>query len=217
MKNLLVLVPLLILFCGFSVFAQNAEHSKWPTALVDKDMPVFKGGKFKGWNQWDKSNEYSIFMIIEETNQADLDKYIAQLKNAGFEQIDEATFRKDLFEVKVQFNSNSILQISSRRINVMAWPSKWLNGVPEPKGGVLIQVDEPSEEMPGYVHLYIINFHREKVDAWLQDLKKAGFTIEGDGASKANMSLAGKTYKSLSIQLQENGSGEWIVDFNYSD
>jgi hypothetical protein len=217
MKDLRILLPLLILFCASLLFAQDAEHRKWPAALVDQDMPVFTGGKFKGWNQWDKSNEYSLFMIIEETNQAELDKYITQLKAAGFEQIDEATFRKDLFEVKVQFNSKTILQISSHRINTMVWPGKLLTGVPEPKGGALTQVDEPSEEMPGYVHMYIINFKREKVDAWLQDLKKAGFIVEEDGASKPNMTLAGKTYKSLSIQLQENGSGEWIVDFNYSD
>jgi hypothetical protein len=217
MKKLLAVLPVLTFFMVFSVFAQNPDHSKWPAELVHPDMPVYKGGMFKGWNQWDKSNQYSIFMIIEETNQAYLDKYIAQLKAAGFEEKESLIYQKDLFEVRLQFNSSTILQISSHKINVLEWPKTWLVGVPEPKGGALTQVNEPSEDMPDYVHLYIINFTRKNVDAWLQDLKKGGFTVEGDGASKSNMSLGGKTYKSLSIQLEENGTNEWMVDFNYSN
>jgi hypothetical protein len=217
MKKILAVLSVLVLFTAYSLFAQNLEHSKWPTEFVHPDLPVYKDGKFKGWNQWDKSNTYSIFMIIEETNQSDADKYTAQLKAAGFEDKGDGTYRKDLFDVKLQFNSNTILQISSSKINVMEWPKTLLVGIPEQKKGALTEVLEPSEEMPDYVHLYFTNLTGQDVDAWLQDLKKAGFTIEGHSASKTNVSLGGKTYKSLSIQVEDNGPDEWMVDFNYSN
>jgi hypothetical protein len=180
-------------------------------------MPVYKAGKFKGWNRWDKSNDYRIFMLIEQTNQSDLDKYIVQLKAAGFEEKSSTTYHKDLFDVELQFNSNTILQISSNRIQVLEWPKTWLDGIPEQKTGALTGVIEPSEEMPDYVQLYFINLTHTDIDGWLQDLKKAGFKVEGDGASKGNVSLGGKTYKSLDIQIQENGTNEWMLDFNYSN
>ena len=201
----------------YTVLAQSPEHKQWPAKHVHSDMPVYQGGKFKGWNQWDKSNDNSIFMIIEETNQSDLDRYIAQLKAAGFEDKGDGAYRKDLFEVKLQFNSDTILQISSSKINVLEWPTTLLVGIPIMNKGVLTEVLEPGEDMPGYVHLYFTDLSRQAVEAWLQELKRAGFTVEGNSAYKANANLGGKTYTSLSIQVEDNGPDEWMVDFNYSN
>jgi hypothetical protein len=217
MKKLLSIIPVLMLFTASSVFSQNQDHSKWPSEFVHPDMPVYKAGKFKGWNQWDKNNNYRLFMLIEETNQSDLDKYIAQLKAAGFEEKSSLNFHKDLFDVELQFNSNTILQISSNRITVIKWPKTWLVGIPELQKGALTSMIEPCEEMPDYLQLYFINLSQEDINAWLQDLKKAGFETGSDNASKTNVKLGGKTYKSLYIQLQENGTNEWMVDFNYSN
>ena len=92
-----------------------------------------------------------------------------------------------------------------------------LKTVPEQKKGTLTGLIEPSEEMPDYLQLYYINLTRQDIVAWLQELQKAGFTVEGLGAAKANMTLKGKTYPPLSIQIENNGETEWMIDFKYSD
>ena len=217
MKKLISSTTIGLLYLVTAILAQTPAHKEWPAAYVHPDLPIYQAGKFKGWNQWDKSNEYSLFMIIEETNQTDLDEYILQLKAAGFETHDGSTYHKDLFDVGLQFNNPTILQISSSKITSLVWPKKWLEGVPEQKRGTLTNMIEPSEEMPGYVQLYYINLPRQDLDIWLQELKKAGFSIEGNSASKSNMSLSGKTYRSLDIQVEDNGTDEWMIDFNYSD
>lgn len=208
---------MLLLITISAVFTQTPDRTKWPAAYLHPDLPMYKAGKFKGWNHWDKNNEYSIFMLIEETNQANLDQYIVQLKAAGFETQNGTTYHKDLFDVELQFNTPTILQISSHKISTLEWPKKLLEGVPEQKNGTLTQFIEPSEEMPGYVHLYYINLSQKDLGIWLQELIKAGFTIEGNNASKSNMILSGKTYPSLDIQVEDNGTNEWMIDFNYSD
>lgn len=217
MKTCLSVLSFVMLYTASLLFAQDAEHKQWPAGLMHPDMPVYQAGKFKAWNQWDKSNTYSIFMIIEETNQADLDKYITKLKASGFEEKNTDTYHKDNFDVKLQFNSNTILQISSSKITGLEWPNAWLKDIPEPNKGTLTNMIEPSEEMPDYLQLYYINLTPEDVNAWLQALKKAGFTIEGHSASKANVNLGEKSYHSLSIQIEDNGPNEWMIDFNYSD
>ena len=217
MKKHFVVMSALMLLAASSVLAQSPDRSKWPTKLVHPDMPVYQGGRLKGWNQWDKSNEYSIFILIENTNKADLSRYIALLKAAGFEEKNSDTYHKGLFDVRVQFNSETILQISSSKISGLEWPTALLKSVPEQKKGTLTGMIEPSEEMPDYLQLYYINLTRQDILVWLQDLQKAGFTVEGLGASKAKMTLNGKTYQSLSIQIEDNGETEWMIDFNYSN
>jgi hypothetical protein len=217
MRKKLAVYIVLLLFPLYSVWAQNPDRTRWPAELLHPDMPVYQKGKLKGWNQWDKNKKYSIFIIIEETGQADLDAYVSRLKSAGFEEKSDLIYQKDLFEVRLQFNSSTILQISSSRINTLDWPKALLAGIPEPQGGALTQVNEPSDDMPGYVHLYYINFTAEQVDTWLQELKKAGFEIEGHSASKSKMNLGDKAYNSVNIQIEDNGTNEWMVDFNYSD
>ncbi len=217
MKTCLSVLSFLTLYTASLIFAQDAEHKKWPAGLMHPDLPVYQAGKFKGWNQWDKSNTHSIFMIIEETNPTDLEKYITQLKTAGFEEKNTETYHKENFDVKLQFNSPTILQISSSKIAGMEWPKVWLKGIPEPNKGTLTNMIEPSEEMPDYLQLYYINLTPEDVDAWLQALIKAGFSVEEHRASKANVSLGEKTYQSLRILIEDNGTNEWMVDFKYSN
>ena len=81
-------------------------------------MPVYQGGRLKGWNQWDKSNEYSIFILIENTNKADLSRYIALLKAAGFEEKNSDTYHKGLFDVRVQLTTACGRSSTSERGNL---------------------------------------------------------------------------------------------------
>ena len=217
MKKHIMILSALMFLAASAVMAQSPDRSKWPTKFVHPDMPVYQAGKLKGWNQWEKGKEYNIFILIENTTKAGLDKYISQLKAAGFEEKNSDTYHKDLFDVRVQFNTQTTLQISSSKISGLAWPTAFLKNIPEQKRGTLTGLIEPSEEMPDYLQLYYINLTRQDVVAWLQELQKAGFTVEGLDAAKANMTLKGKTYPSLNIQIQDNGETEWMIDFNYSD
>jgi hypothetical protein len=217
MKRIFTPLVVLMIAAASAAFAQSADRSKWPSQLVHPDMPVYKAGKFKGWNYWDKNDTSSIFMIIENTNQGDLDKYIAQLKAAGFEVKNGNIYHKGLFDVDLQFNAKTILQISSRKIKGFEWPAKLLSGIPELKKGTLTNIIEPSEDMPGYVQLYYVNLTGDDVRAWFVELQKAGFTLEDNFAEKTKAALQGKSYKTLNIQVEENGTNEWMIDFNFSD
>ncbi len=195
----------------------DADHSTWPKEIVQPDMPVYTAGKLNGWNQWDSNNDYNIFILIEDTSKADLEKYIIDLKAAGFEEKNSDTFHKGIYDVVLQFNGDNSLQISSKKEKTLEWPEALLIGVPELKKGALTGIIEPNADMPDYVQLYIINLTKEDLLVWLKDLEVSGFSVEGENASKDNVELKGKTYKSLSVQFQENGSGEWMVDFNYNE
>jgi hypothetical protein len=217
MKHLFLTAFVLLFFVSSIVCAEDQDRSKWPTKLVHPDMPAYKAGKLKGWNYWDKKDESSIFMLIDGTNQSDLDKYISQLEAAGFEKAGSKKYHKGLYDIGLQFNTDTILQISSTRIKTLEWPKAFLAGIPELKKGALTNMITPTNDMPDYVQLYFINLSQAELDAWLADLGAAGFTIDGGSATKANMKLKDKTYKSLYIQPGENGMNEWTLDFNYSD
>ncbi|HET7839411.1 MAG TPA: hypothetical protein VFL04_06595 [Rectinemataceae bacterium] len=197
--------------------AVPAERMKWPSAYVHPDMPVYGAGEFKGWNRWAANDDYGIFMLIDKTGQADLDSYAAKLKAAGFEQKGSKEFRKGIFRLAFQFNSKTILQISSYRDKVEAWPSALISGVPELKRGYLTGIILPSEDMPGYLQLYFIGLSQGELDAWFAQLAAAGFKVQDGSATKPGMALQGKKWKLLSIQAGENGPGEWMLDFSYAD
>jgi len=209
--------PVLAQGSGMNFTLNDAEHSKWPATILSPWMPVFQAGHLTGWTQDDPSNKSSVLILIGETKQADMDAYIAKLQAAGFEKISRDTYRKDLFEVALQMNSATILQISSCRMNVEPWPSAMMPGVPELKKGHLKSVTKPSEDSQDYASLYYTNLSKDDVDAWLKQLAAAGFTIGDFGGERADMSLGGKKYNKLTIQIQDNGNDEWIVDFMYSN
>jgi hypothetical protein len=190
---------------------------KWPAAYIHPDTPVYGAGEFKGWNRWDAGNDFSIFMLIDKTGQADLGSYVARLKAAGFEQKATNEFRKGAFKLSFQFNSKTMLQISSYRDKVEAWPRALIPGVPELKKGYLTGIILPSEDMPGYIQLYCIGLSQDDLNAWLAQLAAAGFKVQDGQATKPGMTMKGKQWKMLSIQPGENGPGEWMLDFDYAD
>jgi hypothetical protein len=202
---------------GMNFTLNDKEHSKWPAPLLSPGMPVFQEGHLNGWTQDDPNNKSSVLILIGETKQADMDAYIEKLKAAGFEKISRDTYRKDLFEVALQMNSATILQISSNRMNVEPWPSAMIPGVPEIRKGHLKSVTRPSEDSPDYASLYFTNLTKDDVDAWLKLLAASGFTVGDFGGEKTGMSLSGKNYNKLTIQIQDNGNDEWIIDFMYSN
>ncbi len=216
MKKTLSLTIVLALVATLTAYTQSEDRTQWPTKLLHPDMPVYPAGKLKGWNRWSAGSD-DLFIIIERTGKADLDKYLVMLSAAGFEKVQSDVYRKGLYEVRLQFNSSTILQISSSKHSTTGWPTGLLNGVPEVKKGTLTNVLEPTDEMPGYVQLYYINLSEADLNAWLAELKGAGFKLDGHSASKAKMALKGKTYKMLDIQAEDNGVNEWMIDFNYSD
>lgn len=194
----------------------DSDFSKWPKDRLHPNMPEYKKGEMNGWNQWDSTKEYSIFILIKDTGKADLDEYISQLKSAGFEEINNNSFRKGIYDVEFQFNSDTILQISSYKADIFEWP-KELAGIPPITKGNLTAVTGPSDEYPDGVQLYYINLTEDDLMQWGKDLKAKGFEVDGLVISKNNVDFNGKTYNSLNLQMQENGSDEWIIDFTYSE
>ena len=194
----------------------DSDISKWPKDRLHSDMPEYKKGKLNGWNQWDSTNEYSIFILIKDTGKADLDEYISQLKSAGFTAINSNSFRKGIYDVEFQFNSDTILQISSYKADIFEWP-KELVGIPPITKGNLTAVTGPSEDYPDGIQLYYINLTVDDLMKWGKSLEAKGFEVDGLAISKSNADFNGKTYNSLYLQIEENGSDEWIIDFMYSE
>lgn len=194
----------------------DSDHKKWPAERLHPDMPEYGEGTLNGWNQW-SDNEYDIFMLIKDTSEADLEEYKAALDSAGFQFVNGRDYRKDAFEIRFQFNTDTILQISSYKEETVSWP-KDLAGIPPLKKGILTGVIEPSEEVPDAVQLYYINLTQADIDEWKQELKDNGFSVgEYNDARLENATLRSKTYGSLYVQMQENGTDEWMVDFFYSE
>lgn len=194
----------------------DADHSKWPKDFIHPDMPEYKKGKLNGWNQWSKDDPNNIFILIHDTIEEDLEAYKAELLAAGFKETDQGRYRKGLYDVEFRFNGDTILQISSYKAAVLAWP-KDLDFVPQIKKGNLSSIIKPSDDMPGYTQLYYINLTQADLDEWYKNLADNGFTVDNGAISKANVSFRGKTYTSLDIQCGENGTNEWMIDFSFSE
>jgi len=195
----------------------DTDPSKWPKERLNPDMPEYKKGKMNGWSKWNSTDEYSIFILIKDTGKADLDEYISQLKSAGFEAINKNSFRKGIYDVELQFNSDTILQISSYKAEVYEWP-KELAGIPPIKKGNLTAVTGPSEDYADGIQLYYINLTEEDLTEWGKTLKTKGFEVDGLAIyNKNKVSFNDKAYGALYLQIEENGSNEWIIDFMYSE
>ena len=193
----------------------DSEHKNWPADRVHPDMPEYKKGKMNGWNQW-SDNKYDVFMLIADTSEADLEEYKAKLVSAGFQLVNGSDYRKDAFEVKFQFNTDTTLQISSYKEEAISWP-KALAGIPPLKKGILSSVIEPPEGAPDTVQLYFVNLTQPDIDEWVKELEAKGFTGDSTGLSSSSATLNGKAYGSLYVQIQENGTDEWMIDFLYSE
>ena len=195
----------------------NSDISKWPEDRLHPDMPEYKKGKMNGWSQWNSTDEYSIFILIKDTSKDDLEDYVSQLKSEGFEAINKNSYRKGIYDVELQFNSDTILQISSYKAEVYEWP-KELAGIPPITKGNLTAVTGPSEDYADGIQLYYINLTEDDLIEWGKSLKTKGFEVDGLAIyNKNKVSFNGKTYGALYLQMEENGTNEWIIDFMYSE
>lgn len=179
----------------------------WPKDRLHPDMPPYSFGKMNGWNQW-SDNEYDIFMLIKETSQEDLDAYIKELEAAGFTE-NNRSYCKDLFSIKFQFNTSTILQISSYKETVEDWP-EWLDFLPPIGKGDLTSINAPTDDMP-YGDLYFINLTKEEIDAWFDTLKSAGFDVEDNYLMVKNVKYDGKKYDEFNAFFESNGDNEYIL------
>ncbi len=194
----------------------SKDQTKWPADRVHPDMPEYSKGKMNAWSQWTSTDVYSIFLLVRETSEADMQEYEEQLVAAGFEKQGSDRYHKDLFDVELQMNSDTILQISSYKTETVEWPSE-LSAIPPIQSGALSSVDGPEDEYPNSMMLYYINTKVEDLRAWGQLLAAKGFTVDGDSISSGSIQFNGKQYSSASIWYEENGDNEWMIYFDFME
>ncbi len=194
--------------------AVNLNPGKWPKEILHPDMPEYKKGKLNGWAPWDASNPDSIFILIRDTGEADLEEYRKEMEAAGFTPGNNHGYHKDLFDVEFQMNSDNTLQISSYKNVTEGWP-KALSAISPINGGDLTVIDGANEETPDSMNLYYINLPAEELGTWRQELGKKGFNVENDTITAENIQFNGDTYSQAEIWYEENGDKEWNIYFEF--
>ncbi|MCX7773930.1 MAG: hypothetical protein N2376_12545 [Clostridia bacterium] len=189
-------------------------NPEWPAQNVSPDMPPYPKGKMTGWNTWG-GDENSIFILIDGTSKDDLEAYTKELEKNGFYE-DNGRYVKGVYSIEFQWNSDTILQISSYKEKVLSWPEDILKFVPPLEKGYLTNVNAPAEDNP-YGDLYFIGLTEEDIKAWEEVLKNEGFTVDSGTYSKENVKSGGKSYKHFSAFFESNGTNEWILYFEFSN
>ena len=204
----------------------NPDRTKWPKEIMHPDMPEFTKGKMNAWAPWEASNDYNIFMLIVDVSVKDVEEYEKELEAAGFTggssrvaSDNESRFHKDLYDVELKMNSDTILEISSYKTEIVEWP-KALSDIPPVKAGNLTYAYGANEEQPDSIQLYYINLTPEELTKWRQELVKNGF-VESDcydnyGSLNAeNKKINGKTFATVNISYEDNGTNEWNIDIGF--
>lgn len=189
----------------------DPDSFKWPKERLHPDMPEFKKGKMNPW----AGDNYEIYTLINEVSKADMEAYEKELLDAGFTLDGTGRYHKDLFDVTLKMNSDTILEISSYKTEVIGWPEA-LSAIPPVNAGDLDIVDF-NEDVPDSIALYYINLSREKLEEWRKALGAKGFNVEEDTMKTENISFNGKTYAKASIWYEENGTNEWNVYFEFEN
>ncbi len=176
----------------------------WPKEYLSPGMPAYTNGKINGWNTGG-NGEYDIFILIKDTNQEDMDEYIKALIANGFKE-DNRAYKKDAFTVKLQFNTDTVLQISSYKIEEMEWP-EMLSFIPPLKKGYLVSIEEPDEDGL-YGYLYFQGITKADIQEWEKELPAAGITVDSGEYLKENVSFRGKNCN-FEAFFDSNATDEW--------
>ena len=182
----------------------------WPKDYLSPDMPAYTKGKINGWNTGGRG-EYDIFILIDDTNREDLDEYIKLLKDNGFKENNRA-YEKDAFTVKLQFNTDTVLQISSYRIEGMKWP-EMLSFIPPLTKGYLVSIEEPAGDV-SYGTLYFKGLTKTDIKEWEEKLIAAGVTVDSGEYLKENVEYNGKNCR-FSAFFDSAAIDEWGLYFSF--
>ncbi len=182
----------------------------WPKDYLSPDMPPYTKGKINGWNSGGRG-EYDIFILIRDTDSKDLEEYIKVLVNNGFSE-NNGSYTKDAFTVKFQLNTDTLLQITSYRVEAVEWP-ELLAFIPPLTKGYLVEVVEPTEDVT-YGSLYFKGLTREDIKEWEAKLIAAGFTVDSGEYLKKNVKYKNKNC-TFSACFDSSSIDEWGLYFSF--
>jgi len=184
--------------------------SDWPKDYLSPDMPRYMKGEIKGWSTGGRG-EYDVFILIKDTCDKDFEEYIGMLINSGFQK-NYDSYTKDAFTVKFQFNTDTLLQISSYRVEAMKWP-ELLSFVPPLNKGYLVAIEEPSEDV-SYGNLYFKGLTKADIKEWEEELKASGFTVDSGEYLKENVDFKARNCR-FSAYFDSNSTDEWSLCFSF--
>jgi hypothetical protein len=187
-------------------------NDEWPAEYLHPDMPPYPKGEINGCMPWE-DDPYDLFILIKETSREDLDAYIEDLESNGFVE-NNGSYCKGLFTVEFQFNSSTVLQITSRKERVYSWPEDLMDIMPPLEKGDLIGFYYP-EDGELYGSLYFINLTREDIQEWEKTLEDAGFTVSDGYYEITDVVYKGKTYSRFYAFIDSNGPNEYSLFYQF--
>lgn len=187
--------------------------NNWPAEYLAPDMPEYTNGEIAQW--YSMGDEYDITIVIDGTNQSELDEYILAIEANGFYD-NYGRYCKGPFSVELKFTSGGSLEISSYKEDVLEWPADILGFMPPLEKGFLGSVNLTTEGDMAYGDLYFNDLSENDIASWEKALEGAGFESDGYMSyRKENVELRGKRYKIFSAFFQDNGVNEWILYFSF--
>jgi hypothetical protein len=151
--------------------------------------------------------------MIHDTNKGDLDGYLNQLKGKGWAEANDE-YRLPPYYMDFQFNTDTTLQITFHKEDVLAWPKDRIPDIPAMTKGFLVQVDYNSD-MPDYLQLYAVGLSEDNIAEYGKLLVSKCFTDDGYlNYTKNGGTLNGKKYSKLTIWFENNGDDEWMINLD---
>ncbi|MCL2352277.1 MAG: hypothetical protein FWC55_07065 [Firmicutes bacterium] len=164
-------------------------NDKWPADIVP-DLPAYPYGKITGFTGPDSDGE--IIIKAGETSQADLDKYLQSLKDAGWtvtksvgEYDYDYTAEKGAYTVYLDLQIDTLVQFNVIIAKTGAWPSADEYPVPfgPPEGYTIVNADISLNDVDGQEYYEFsfgdVGMNAAAAEKYVSDKTEFGFDWKG--------------------------------------